>query len=775
MGCSCFSELINSSDENLLPLLLLSLTKIQNFKAYFKGKSELYQNKNQLIQIFIGLIKNENLVYDIVYNNRELLKKSNSPFSIKKFYKLNLLEINKQLEEINKNISNAPPKSIIKELFWGKKKKVSKCPICNETIQDEKEKIICLAFNMENINYYFDASKMLSRTRKYTKNEICKNNKNKADFNIECIYDLPNIVLIILYNCKKNKNIDINFVLSKQTSLGFKFELICFITRSEEMVYNENKNQWYLYSNKDKKNEKIKMNLDEIENYNPIVFLYQKMEKKIKLDEAIIEYVELQNEIENFGKNQVKQLYLVPKKFFDEILELVDINPDNLSNKKGQIKSIKQKIEEKKNELMNMEQIEIIDDQSYNKKDFTFVNEKILNKLGIKKEEYEKKQIKLNKIGQNKFILIFNNEAAIGIEKEGKQIKILCENNNFHINNFEDIKIFYDILSNIFEQQKKISKSIEENKIDENKLENYYIINAKWFNKMIKIFESDEIYDDDNYKIESFDRITNIINLNENELKIKNDLFLKRKQILMDENLFKVEYEEKSGLKYPNKFVIIKENTLNELLNKLQIAFKKIQKNIYQIFYGEHYLFIRDNNEKNKYLVCSQKCIEFNVEIIFIFKDDNSFQKEINNYIKNRNGFKFYFKERSIDTKNSQFQKLINKEQVELGNAIIINNISIDNNNENNEKLNQEIIQDYIKSLFLLLMKIEKLKNYFINTKISQENKISFLLSDFIKNFQNDKKNLPNIINNAINEIKKLKEKNYKEFKLQRFNRFYFD
>ena len=194
MGCSCFSELINSSDENLLPLLLLSLTKIQNFKAYFKGKSELYQNKNQLIQIFIDLIKNENLVYDIVYNNRELLKKSNSPFSIKKFYKLNLLEINKQLEEINKNISNAPPKSIIKELFWGKKKKVSKCPICNETIQDEKEKIICLAFNMENINYYFDASKMLSRTRKYTKNEICKNNKNKADFNIECIYDLYNSI-----------------------------------------------------------------------------------------------------------------------------------------------------------------------------------------------------------------------------------------------------------------------------------------------------------------------------------------------------------------------------------------------------------------------------------------------------------------------------------------------------------------------------------------------------------------------------------------------------
>ena len=93
----------------------------------------------------------------------------------------------------------------------------------------------------------------------------------------------------------------------------------------------------------------------------------------------------------------------------------------------------------------------------------------------------------------------------------------------------------------------------------------------------------------------------------------------------------------------------------------------------------------------------------------------------------------------------------------------IINNISLDNNNGNNEKLNQKIIQDcypYIKSLFISLMKIEKLKNYFINAqKLSEENKISFLLSNFMIKFQNDKKHLPNIINNAINEIQKLNTK----------------
>jgi len=55
-------------------------------------------------------------------------------------------------------------------------------------------------------------------------------------------------------------------------------------------------------------------------------------------------------------------------------------------------------------------------------------------------------------------------------------------------------------------------------------------------------------------------------------------------------------------------------------------------------------------------------------------------------------------------------------------------------------------------------MKIEKLKDFFIKQNLSQSNKISNLLSTFIRNFQDNKKQLPNIINNAKNEIKKLNE-----------------
>ena len=596
-------ELRRSRNKSLLPLLVLSLTKIEDFKAYFEKYSELYQNKNELIQVFIDLIKNEKSVDDIVNKNIKLLMKANNPLVVKKFYKSKLQELHKYLEEINKNISNPPSKSIIKKLFFGKKKKVLTCCACKETKRIVKSNIIYLSFDLANISDNFNVSEKISRTINYEKKKHCDKKKFEADCNITCNYDLPNIILIILYNCKQKT--DINFALSKKT-FDNQYDLICFITLSGEMVFKEGNDQWFLYTNKDKKNKQIEMNQDEIKKYNPIVFFYQKIEKKIILHEAIIEYVKLQNEIDTMGKNHVKQLYLAQMEFFDNILNLIGINQNNLLIDQDQvnmnaINNLEKKIEEKKNELLNMEPIEIFDDKSCKKKNFAFVNEKILNKLGIEKVKYVKKQITLNKTDNNKFVITFENGVSLGISKQGKIIKILSINNNFHINNFANIKIFYDILSNIFEQQKKISKSIEENKIDENKLENYYIINAKWFNKMIKIFESDEIYDDDNYKIESFDNITNIINLNENDLKIKNDFFLKRKQILMDENLFKVEYEEKSGIKYPDKFVLIKENTLNELLNKLQITFKNIHMNIYQTFNGEHFLFIKDNSEKNKY------------------------------------------------------------------------------------------------------------------------------------------------------------------------------
>ena len=786
----------NYSSESLLPLLNLSLTKIEDFKTYFEENIELYQNKDKLIQIFIDLIKNEKSVEEIVDQNKELLMKSNNTLSIKKFYKSKLYELNKKLEDINKYNNKSSSPTIIKKLFWGKKKKISTCSICKETKSSEKEKIFYLSFDLTNINGHFEVSEMLSETNNYEKTKKCNKKKVQADFNIKCNHDFPEIILIILYNCKKT--ININFVLSKHT-LGFKFDLICFITESGKMIFKEAKNEWSLYSIKTNKNENIEINQKEIEKYNPNIFFYQKIEKKIILHEAIFEYVKLQKYIENLEEDQVLQLYLVSSQFFDDIFELIGIDPDNLINREDQvninkINNIQKKIEKNKKELMRMEQIKIIEYNSL-EENLSFVNEKIFEKLGIEKEEYEKKQIKLKRIDKNKVLVIFENQGSIAITKERKKQIIHYMDTNYYFNYNNDkiepsskdmnIKRFYGNLSNILEEQQLISKSIKQNIIDENKMENYYIINVKWFNKMIKIFESDEIYNDDNNKIESFDQETDISNLNEKYSTIKNK-FLQRKQTLINENLFKVEYEEKNSYKYPNKFVIVKENSLNNLLKECQTSF--INKYKYQAFYGENYLFIKDNSDKSVYFVCSQKSKEFNVEIIFNFKDDKSFKKELNKLIKNRNGFNYYFNERKINVNNFQPQNIIDKEHVTLGNVIIINYIN-KINNPINENLNQgqnkekEIIKNnnkanndtqtkninndnkdynccpYIKSIFLSLMKIEKLKDYFINNQnLPQKNKISILFSNFIRSFQNDKKQLPNIINNAKNEINQLNE-----------------
>ena len=151
-----------SYNESLLPLILLSLTKIEDFKAYFDKYYELYQNKNELIQVFIDLIKNEKSVDDIIVQNKKLFRKSNSPLFIKNFYKSKLQELNEYLEKINNNISNPPSKSIIKELFWGKKKKISTCSKCKKSKPIEKEKIIYLSFDLSNINDNFDVSEKLS-------------------------------------------------------------------------------------------------------------------------------------------------------------------------------------------------------------------------------------------------------------------------------------------------------------------------------------------------------------------------------------------------------------------------------------------------------------------------------------------------------------------------------------------------------------------------------------------------------------------------------------
>ena len=115
------------------------------------------------------------------------------------------------------------------------------------------------------------------------------------------------------------------------------------------------------------------------------------------------------------------------------------INQDNLINSQGKVNmnisnNIKKKIQENKKELMSMGQIKIIDFNSL-EENLSFVNENILNKLGIEKEEYENKQIKLKSIDKNKVFVLFENQESIAITKAGKKQIIQYLFTKFYINN----------------------------------------------------------------------------------------------------------------------------------------------------------------------------------------------------------------------------------------------------------------------------------------------------------------------------------------------------
>ena len=265
-------------------------------------------------------------------------------------------------------------------------------------------------------------------------------------------------------------------------------------------------------------------------------------------------------------------------------------------------------------------------------------------------------------------------------EKEIENIQIINKNPfvTFYQKKITFYKIlmdkYYTYLSSLFNSIRAIPNLAGKHIIDANKFDNYYIISKKYFNRLTKIFESEEIYKNDNIIFDSYDQVKNIKNLNEDELQQNTKLFTERFKILNDEDLFKPEYDinKKSGLHYPKDFIIINENELDQMLNNFNIKINNIKNYLYKVLLGENYLFIKSNTNNNTYYVCYSLIFLFYVEKIFQFNEDKYFSREINLYIKNRGGIDYYFEERQLDS-SIETQPIIDKEKENIGCLININ------------------------------------------------------------------------------------------------------
>ena len=254
---------------------------------------------------------------------------------------------------------------------------------------------------------------------------------------------------------------------------------------------------------------------------------------------------------------------------------------------------------------------------------------------------------------------------------------------------------YYNALYLLFKNLKEMPKKVGEHIKDGNKFGKYYVINKKLFNKMTKIFESEEKYQRDNLIFESFNQVTNIPNLNISELKEKVKLFKDRLKSLSNEKIFEIEFErnEKSGINYPKDFILIKENELNEILINYKIDINSIKNNLCDVLLGENYIFIKSNIYENVYYICNSFLFLVNVEKIFRFNDKKYFNREIG-YIKNR-GLDYYLELRNLSIENDE-QAIIDRENENIGHfiniisnktMININKYLLNDNNQNKNSL----------------------------------------------------------------------------------------
>ena len=306
---------------------------------------------------------------------------------------------------------------------------------------------------------------------------------------------------------------------------------------------------------------------------------------------------------------------------------------------------------------------------------------------------------------------------------------------------------FYENYKQLFEDLKSLN-SLLNNSIDsKNQSDDYKIISKKNYNYLIKLFESDSIFMDNNIIIDSYEKLTPINKLSFNNKNIQNRL---NKYIYNDSfaHVEMIPYEY-TNFKYINDFILIKKN----LLLKFGIDEKIFKNNQYNIFFGEKYLFVEIF--KN-ILICSRENFFFNTNIIISCLREKYFEKQLVPNIKGKKGFDYFFNKIGFDiNKKQSFRHIIDE--------VVFSEIQIIKySNEKTKEIkskNEVEINQILKQIVISLYSIRPLKDYLANYECNNTDITSYLIK-FIQEFKykydngmNDIKEIETIMNN--NKIKK--------------------
>lgn len=249
-------------------------------------------------------------------------------------------------------------------------------------------------------------------------------------------------------------------------------------------------------------------------------------------------------------------------------------------------------------------------------------------------------------------------------------------------------KNFFNRISNLLQDKENIIEMANEHILPEIHSENYYLLNIFWYNKILKIYESEEKYQNDEYIIDSIKKVKDINKLNIYDKIEIYENFKRRKKDIENENFFKI---EKPNNLYPINFIPIKENIFNSLLKELKISTDKYQKYLYKIKFGENYAFIRDKNKNESgetIFVCYINENKFEIVSILKYNHTDEFNNEIKNYISNRGGLEYYYQSRRLKINSKDNQIIINSDNKKIGSLLNLKDL---NNYMNIYKFNENM------------------------------------------------------------------------------------
>ena len=308
----------------------------------------------------------------------------------------------------------------------------------------------------------------------------------------------------------------------------------------------------------------------------------------------------------------------------------------------------------------------------------------------------------------------------------------------------EKYETYHKYYKQLFEELDSIDKLLT-NSIDPKTYYcDYAIICKNYFNKLIKLFEKEYVYNDENYIIDSYEKLTKYekidININQFEIRLKKLLKLSPQ--------LEVESIINTKLKYPKKFVLIKK----ELLLNFGIKESCFQLNIFKLLFGENYLFIR---LKKSTIACSKENIFFNVNYAFVSLNRYYFENYLVSCIQNKGGFNSFFNQIGFDITQEDYHKHMENDEI-LSEIYLIN-------------YKEDVKIEYLKLIILSLSNFTKLTDNLQNFKFKDNDDITQMFIKFIsmKKGNFDCKTYKDIINNMLEDIQNYEiERNLNNFQI---------